>query len=294
MKKPYDIGIGILVTIMWGCNFSVIELGLQSLDPFILTFLRFLLCCFPFIFFMEKPKNVSLLSIALYGILFGAGLWWVVNFAMYKGLTPGLSSVFLQFSAFFTIIISVIFIKEKINFVHFIGMLLSCLGLSIIIIFSSEESTSVGIFLVLLAALSWAFCNLIVKITKPQNMVAFIVWSSLFSFPTIFIMTLCVKGISPFLQIFTNLNISATFSVVFQAYITTILGYWIWNNLMKKYPAATIAPLSLIVPISGMLCSYIFFGEKLTYIELIAISIIILGIAIFINSNKLKNLLLEN
>nr|WP_255321906.1 EamA family transporter [Francisella halioticida] len=81
---------------------------------------------------------------------------------------------------------------------------------------------------------------------------------------------------------------SSIFLVIFQAYITTIFGYKIWNNLMKKYSAITVAPLSLIVPISGMLCSYMFFDEKLTYIEIIAACIILLGIVLFFSSNSKK------
>ncbi|WP_157671543.1 EamA family transporter [Francisella halioticida] len=127
-----------------------------------------------------------------------------------------------------------------------------------------------------------------IKLIKPQNMIAFIVWSSLFSFPTISIMTIYVEGTAPFLQIFTKINISSIFLVIFQAYITTIFGYKIWNNLMKKYSAITVAPLSLIVPISGMLCSYMFFDEKLTYIEIIAACIILLGIVLFFSSNSKK------
>ena len=106
MSKRIDLFLGFLVAVLWGGNFAVIELGLRDLDPFVLTFLRFAFCAFPLVFFIERPRNVSLINIALYGVIFGVGLWWVVNFAMHSGLSAGLSSVFLQFSAFFTILLS--------------------------------------------------------------------------------------------------------------------------------------------------------------------------------------------
>jgi O-acetylserine/cysteine efflux transporter len=65
---------------MWGCNFSVIELGLKALDSFLLTFLRFAYCAIPAIFFIRRPKEIPIKYLALYGVLFGAGMWWVVNF----------------------------------------------------------------------------------------------------------------------------------------------------------------------------------------------------------------------
>jgi O-acetylserine/cysteine efflux transporter len=161
---PKDLLIGIAVTVLWGCNFSMIEWGLQSMDPFLLTLLRFVFCAVPAVFFIAKPKDVSYVTLALYGSVFGAGLWWVVNFAMFNGLSPGMSSVFLQFSAFFTIIVSSIFLKERINSLHFSGMLFSAIGLVMILTLSESRSTAIGILLVLAAALAWSFCNLLVKV----------------------------------------------------------------------------------------------------------------------------------
>lgn len=286
MRLKIDVYIGALVTIMWGANFCVIELGLKDLDPFILTLLRFFFCAFPLVFFIKKP-NVPWIAIISYGFLFGAGLWWVVNFAMYNGLSAGVSSVFLQFAAFFTIIFSYFFLKEKVTKSHIAGMLISSIGLLIMIFGSKEHSTTMGIILVLLAAISWAFCNIIIKISKPSDMFAFIIWSSLFSIPIILIMTIIIKGYNPILNIPKDITLSSSFSVLFQAYITTILGYYIWNNLMKKYPATSIAPLSLLVPVSGIISSYILFKENLSFIQIISIIIVILGISIFLNVHQI-------
>ena len=291
MSKKLDLFIGFLVTILWGANFSVIELGLRDFDPFILTFLRFTFCAIPLIFLVKKPAGVSLLSIALYGVFFGVGLWWVVNFAMFNGLSAGLSSVFLQFSAFFTIFFSFFLLNEKINKIHLLGIITSVLGLVMIVVYSGQESTIKGIFLVIIAALSWAVCNIIVKKTKPGNMIAFIVWSSLFSAPAVLIMSVLVKGWAGVLSIPHDITYGSAFSVLFQAYITTIVGYMIWNNLMKKYPAAEVAPLSLFVPISGVISSYLFLGERLTKYQIISVIVVILGIFIFLNSAKIMNFL---
>lgn len=284
MSKNIDFLMGFLVTVLWGANFSVIELGLRDFDPFILTFLRFTFCAIPLVFFIKKPAGVSLLSIGLYGVIFGVGLWWIVNFAMFNGLSAGLSSVFLQFSAFFTIFLSFFLLKEKINKIHLIGIIISVCGLIMIVINSGQESTIKGIFLVIFAALSWAICNIIVKKTKPANMIAFIVWSSVFSAPAVLIMSVIVKGWSCVLSIPHDVTYGSAFSVLFQAYITTIVGYMIWNNLMKKYPAAEVAPLSLFVPISGVLSSYLFLDERLTNYQVVSVIVVIFGIFIFLNS----------
>ncbi|PVL56804.1 hypothetical protein C4803_07650 [Salmonella enterica subsp. arizonae serovar 51:g,z51:-] len=291
MSKRLDLFVGFLVTVLWGANFAVIELGLRDLDPFILTFLRFTFCAFPLVFFIKKPEGISLISIALYGVFFGVGLWWVVNFTMFNGLSAGLSSVFLQFSAFFTIVLSCFFLGEKINKIHISGIVTAFVGLIMIIHFSEESSTTKGVFFVIIAAMSWAVCNIIVKLTRPANMIAFIVWSSLFSAPAVLIMTVYVKGWGGVLSIPDDITVGSSFSVLFQAYITTVVGYMIWNNLMKKYPATEVAPLSLFVPVSGVITSYLFLDERLSVQQLISVIVVITGIFIFLNSARIIKLM---
>ncbi|EAM8642660.1 EamA family transporter [Salmonella enterica] len=291
MSKRLDLFVGFLVTVLWGANFAVIELGLRDLDPFILTFLRFTFCAFPLVFFIKKPEGISLISIALYGVFFGVGLWWVVNFAMFNGLSAGLSSVFLQFSAFFTIVLSCFFLGEKINKIHISGIVTAFVGLIMIIHFSEESSTIKGVFFVIIAAMSWAVCNIIVKLTRPANMIVFIVWSSLFSAPAVLIMTVYVKGWGGVLSIPDDITVGSSFSVLFQAYITTVVGYMIWNNLMKKYPATEVAPLSLFVPVSGVITSYLFLDERLSVQQLISVIVVITGIFIFLNSARIIKLM---
>ncbi len=289
-----DLVSGVLVTILWGCNFTVIEWGLRSLDPYLLTLLRFTFCAIPLVFFVRRPTGVSLGVLAVYGVLFGAGLWWVVNLAIYQGLSPGMSSVFLQFSAFFTIVLSNVFLREPISVTHLCGMSFAAAGLFLLLLLSDQPSTVSGILLVLLAALAWSLCNLLVKLKRPVEMMAFIIWSSLFSIPALFALTLASRGWSAFEGLADGIAWEAMVSVLFQSYITTLLGYLVWNNLMKKYPAAQVAPLSLLVPVSGLVASCLLLGERLSAIQAMAIALVLLGIVIFLNARRWPGLQSRN
>ncbi|EDW8110051.1 EamA family transporter [Salmonella enterica] len=72
---------------------------------------------------------------------------------------------------------------------------------------------------------------------------------------------------------------------------TTVVGYMIWNNLMKKYPATEVAPLSLFVPVSGVITSYLFLDERLSVQQLISVIVVITGIFIFLNSARIIKLM---
>lgn len=282
--------LGILVTVVWGSNFSVIEVGLRDLEPLLLTALRFTFTAFPLVFFLPRPRDVPLAVLAAYGVLFGVGLWWVVNMAMAKGLSPGLSSLVLQFSAFFTVLLSAALLREKVLVPQWFGMLLAAAGLVVVILYTQGSSTVLGIALVLLAALSWSACNILVKRYQPKDMIAFIAWSSLFSAPVLFVLTYADQGAAPFTGLVRGVSWAAAGSVLFQAYITTVFGYLVWNNLMKRYPAALVAPLSLLVPVSGILTSHLVFQERFGPMVWAGMAIMLAGVGLFVLAPRLRTI----
>ncbi|QXX05824.1 EamA family transporter [Vibrio neptunius] len=46
-----DYTLCVLIMAIWGLNFSVVKLGLEALDPMLLTALRFTLAAIPAVFF---------------------------------------------------------------------------------------------------------------------------------------------------------------------------------------------------------------------------------------------------
>ena len=103
----------------------------------------------------------------------------------------------------------------------------------------------------------------------------------------LFLLCYVSEGAEPFADLRGHFNAAAAFSVFFQAYITTVFGYRIWNNLMKKYAAALVAPLSLLVPVSGILTSYLAFQEQIAPAMWLAIVVVLAGIALFVDVGRL-------
>ncbi len=65
--------LAILVTLVWGVNFPITKLGLRSIDPFVLTGIRFALAAIPLVFFIKRPA-IKFSYVAAYGFIF---LDWV-------------------------------------------------------------------------------------------------------------------------------------------------------------------------------------------------------------------------
>ena len=49
--------------------------------------------------------------------------------------------------------------------------------------------------------------------------------------------------------------------MAYLALISTLLGYGLWTGLLQRYPTSTVAPLSLMVPVVGLLAAMLLLGE---------------------------------
>lgn len=288
--KPGHLLLAILITAIWGFNFSVIKLGLATVDPFILAGIRFSLCALPAIFFIAKP-NVAWRYIVGYGLVFGIGLWGVVNLGIKTGLSAGIASLVLQFSAFFTILLGSWVFKEALTKFQLIGIAIALGGLLSIIFISDGSVTMAGLAMVLFGAIAWSVANIINKKAQTKEVFAFLVWSSAFAPIPLFALDYAVNGSAGYVALANQLDVTAVLSILFQVYPNTLFAYWVWNSLLKKYPVSTVAPLSLLVPVFGMLGSVMIFNESLSYTKLLAMALIVLGLAVGLYGQRISNAL---
>lgn len=290
--KARHLLLAISITAIWGVNFSVIKLGLTTVDPFILAGIRFTLCALPAIFFIPKP-DVQWRYIIGYGLVFGIGLWGVVNLGIKSGLSAGIASLVLQFSAFFTILLGSWVFKESISRFQYAGMGLALCGLLSIVSIVDGTVTTAGLILVLLGAVAWSAANVINKKAKTTQVFAFLMWSSAFSPIPLFALDYAVNGSTGYSALVSQLDYRAVLSILFQVYPNTLFGYWVWNSLMKRYPVSTVAPLSLLVPVFGLLGSVMIFNETLSLNKIVAVVLIVSGLGVGLYGQRVLSALLK-
>lgn len=277
--KPVDTALALLITAIWGLNFSIIKLGLAALDPSLMAAIRFALCALPAVFFVPRP-NMAWHYCVVYGLLFGVVQWGAVYAGIYFGLSAGLASLVLQMAVFFTMAGGVFFFQEKVSAPMVSGTLLAFCGVALVFVHAEGQATVLGLGLVVLGAMAWAAANLVVKRARPTDMFGFMVWSSLVAPIPLLILSYGFAGPERIVQSLASIDGTALFSILFQVYPTTLLGYAVWNGLLKKYPVSTVAPLTLFVPVFGMLGSVLIFGESLPGYKWLAMACILAGLLI--------------
>ncbi|MDU6410469.1 MAG: EamA family transporter [Yersiniaceae bacterium] len=290
--KLHHLLLAILITAIWGINFSVIKLGLSSVEPFTLAGIRFTLCALPLLLFIKKP-DVPWRYLISYGLVFGIGLWGLVNLGIRTGLSAGIASLLLQFSAFFTLLLGRLVLKESLSRYQIAGFMIACGGLLSIVFITDGSVTFSGMLLVLAGAIAWSIANIINKKAGTRQVFAFLVWSSAFSPVPLFLLDWLANGTHGYMSLVSHMDARALLSVLFQVYPNTLFGYWVWNSLLKQYPVSTVAPLSLLVPVFGLLGSRVIVGETLSQVKILALLLIISGLVVGLYGRRLTRFLAE-
>lgn len=202
-----------------------------------------------------------------------------------------MASLVLQMSAFLTVIMGVLFLKDSIDKIKILGFIIAIIGIGFIASVTDGSVTLIGLALVLLGALAMSVTTIIVKISGAKRIFSFLIWSSLFSPIPLFILAYFTQGQNVFSDFATNVDGKAIFSILFQVYPTTLFGYWVWSSLIDKYQVSRVAPLSLLVPIFGLLGSFFIFNEQIGLEKMIAGALIMIGLLISTFSHKVKGVI---
>ena len=280
--------LAVAVVFVWGTNFVVIRWGLDGLPPFLLAALRFALSALPWMLLVPRPA-VAWSRLVAFGVLLGVGQFGLLYLAMRSSISPGLASLVIQLQVFFTIGLALIFMRESVRGYQLAGLLLAVAGLGVIAMNLNANLTIMGLLLVLTAGFFWACANLLVKTIGRVNMLHFMVWSSIFAVPPLFLLSWWLEGPpSAMLTAMQQASGLVWGSVLWQAVGNTLFGYGVWNWLLSRHPAAQVAPMALLVPVFGMSASALALGEPLQPWKLGAGALVMAGLAVIVLWPRLR------
>lgn len=276
---PAHVLLALAVMAVWGTNFVVMRIGLDHLPPLLFATLRFAMVVFPAVLFLPRPAAPWRRLIG-YGLAIGVGQFGLLFVALKHGLSPGLASLVMQAQVFYTIGLAMFSTGERLRGFQWGALALSVAGIAVIALNGGGEATPLGLSIALVAAFGWAVGNTIQRLDAGANMLAYVVWSSIFAVPPLALLSVAIEG-WPAIEAGLRAADSATWAtVVWQAVGNSLFGYTAWGWLLGRYPAATVAPMSLLVPIFGIGASVWWLGEPLQAWKLGAGLLVLAGLAL--------------
>lgn len=291
-----DTLLALCVVLVWGVNFVVIKLGLEGVPPLLLGALRFCLVAFPAILFIKPPK-IPVRKLLLYGLTISFGQFAFLFCALKFGMPAGLASIILQSQAFFTVLLGALLMKEKVLGNQYVAVVVAIIGMVVL----TQGSMQVGevdhvpllsFGLMMLAAFSWATGNIVNKSimqTAPDTpALSLVVWSGLVPIVPFLLSSWLIEGGEAMATGLANIQLSNILALMYLAFVATMIGYGLWGYLLSRYPTNKVAPLSLLVPVVGLVTAVLVFDERLSFLQILGAFIMMLAMIINTFGSRLQ------
>lgn len=276
--------LALLVVLIWGINFLAIEAGLDHVPPLLFLAVRFALVCVPAVFFVRPPR-IRWWKVALVGLFLSLGQFSFLYLALAIGMPAGLASLVLQAQVVFTVLASTLVLRERPTARGWVGIAVGIAGLALVAIDRSTTSLAlVPLLVTLVAALSWGIGNTVSRWSGPSggSALSLVVWSGIVVPIPAFALSLVVDGptaVGAGIAAFTQ-SPAPILSTLYTVVLGSLVGYTIWNSLLSRYPAARVAPFTLLVPVVGILAAWVVLHEAPSVLELVGGAIMVAGLAI--------------
>lgn len=281
-----DLLLTLLVVIVWGVNFVAIKLGVADIPPLFLTALRFFFTALPAVFFLARPKT-SWGALAAFGLLLGVVKFGLVFSAVKLGMPAGLTSLVMQLQVFFTFGLAFFLLGERPSRIQYFGAAIAFAGIGIVAT-ERMQGAALGPFLMVIgASFAWGCANIVVKKSGKVDMLAFLVWSSLFSPIPLALLSLWLEGWQPILNSLSPPSLTAVGSLAFIVGPSTLFAFAVWNALLQKYPTSTVAPFALLVPVFGILSGVLLLGEPFSLLAMLGSAVVFLGLLVNVFGDRL-------
>lgn len=233
----------------------------------------------------KNKKQIPKINMKIFAVLFLQSLTGVFLFRVFlffglkytsaieSGLITSASPAMVGLLAFFIL-------KEKTSLNKIIGIMFVVVGLIIVNVYGSSFSTNNSIslrgnLLILIAITCEACFSILSKITNDIPAMYRTTIINLFA-----LICFIPFSIYDFLHFdFTTINYTAFLSVLYYGTFISVISYILWFKGISKVPASEAAVFTGVMPLSSILLSSLILKEQISYLHIISLILIILGIS---------------
>jgi O-acetylserine/cysteine efflux transporter len=270
-----------LVAVTWGLNFLAIHQSLQHFPPLFLVALRFAVIAIPSVLFVPKP-DVPWRWLVGYGLGFGTLQFIGLYLGMAAGFPTGLSSLVLQSSAPFTVLLGALLLGEQVSARLRAGVAVAVAGLVLVGIAKASSGVVWPFLLVVFGGFGWALGNLASRkaaAPKPLHLTA---WAAIVPPIPMLALSLVFEGPAQILDaLVTSVSAAAVpawLGLAYTVLIATLVGSGIWVWLMARHPSSLVAPFSMLVPVVGIATGWLVLGERPPLLALLGGVLVVGGV----------------
>ena len=205
---------------------------------------------------------------------------WQVSLAFAVLMMKAGQAAILAFTMpLWTVVLSVLILKEPARPRRIIALALGMAGLSIMVLECMAEGGTTdpaGIALILIGAICWAGGTVLTKghdwSIPPLTLTT---WQVLIGGVPALIIALGFDTLD-----ITDAGNEALLALAYTIVFGFIFAYYAWFTVLDLFPASVASIGTLLVPIAGMFTGWLFLAEAITLYDVIAGALIVVGVAL--------------
>ena len=282
---PIDIAWMVMVALLWAICFPFIVIGLPDAPPLLFAALRAFLAGGLLVVvcmaqrhrgtYQINPRN--LLHLALIGLSYTA-LGFGGMFLGAGHLSPGLATVLAGTQPLIAAAIAAIWLGETLKAKGIAGFVTGFLGVALLSwpgFGGNNEDYLWGITWVLMAAIGTAIGNIQLKKEAGGSIAAPMAIQLLFGGGMLLLASAMAGE-----QWDVGWTIRFTGSLLILSALATAAMIFLWFRLLARAPLNQLNVFSFLTPVFGLLIGFLFFDERLQFIQALGILIVLCGIAL--------------
>ena len=275
----------VLVTLIWGNSFIAIKHAVQFLAPIELTILRFIPVALIFGVLLLTTRRVAFWQMVrrdwLGLVLLGLSGAVAYNLALNTGesrVPAGTASLIISLNPAFTIILSVLFLRERPTIKKAMGLTIAFLGLYVIVRYANNQQIDFSylryVFITMLAPLCWAIYTILGKPLVARYPPLLVVGGAMMAavVPLLFLVRNSLIAKLP------TLPPSVWLSIAFLSLACTVFAFVIWFRALQRMEASRAASFVYLVPLFGVSFSKLLLDEPITLVLLIGAALLVGGV----------------
>lgn len=275
--------------IIWSSSFVAIKIAYETYPPITLGATRFVAATLILGALTLLPKNrvrlekKDILPVAVSGLM-GITLYAVLQNIAMQWTSASSATLIIASYPIITLLLETLIYKTKLNAVKVIGILIAIGGVVILSYVKAEarqQNELLGIVLLIVAGIAWAFYNFLTKkVINRYPSISLLFYQTLFG-------TLFMLPLSLFERAQWQAPTLMTFSMMlFLGVFCSVIAFLLYNLGLKKLSPSSVTSMLNLVPIFGVFFSWLLLGERVTLQKVIGGAIVILGV--MLSLRKLK------
>ena len=275
--KPRHLLLIALIDLIWAGNIVAIKVAVEAMPPLMAVTLRYLIvlaACAPWARWLPG----RMLGVIGTGVVAGALFMGVGALGFSVADNVSALAIAGQAGVPFSLILAVIFYRERIRWVRITGIALSFAGVAVLAFDPHILDERLGLALTLAAALCWAAGNLLFRRLQGVFVLTIHFWLALVSVPLLAAASLIFEPGA--LAHVGAVPLHVWGWLLYSALGASLIGHGGMTWLFQRYPVSTVAPLTLPTPLLSVIVATLVFGTPVTTAMVIGGLVTLTGVAI--------------